>query len=131
MIFNSPLGMTRNNQNLIDSTFQDFFHNILNRRLVHNGQHFFRHSLSRREKPGSEPCRRDNRFSYLLHNLLLMSLIFIIFYLPYVNHPMEKSKVQLPHQRAAALYSLSNQNAGSSLIFLFLSMVMAFSALIA
>lgn len=49
----------------------------------------------------------------------------------YVNHPMEKSKVQLPHQRAAALYSLSNQNAGSSLIFLFLSIVMALSPLMA
>ena len=60
-------------------TFQlpvKFFSNVLNGRLIQNGQHGFRHGLRDGQKSRSHPCCRNYRFFYAFHfNLRLIMLL--------------------------------------------------------
>ena len=66
MILDGAFPMTADDQNFLDTACQGFLHNILDGRLIDNGQHLLRCCFRRRKKSCSISCCRNNRFSYLL-----------------------------------------------------------------
>ena len=66
MILDGAFPMTADDQNFLDTACQGFLHNILDGRLIDNGQHLLRCRFCRRKKSCSISCCRNNRFSYLL-----------------------------------------------------------------
>lgn len=55
--------VARDNNNVFDASFYQFFDDILDNRLIDQWQHLFGHSLGLRQKPRSEARRRNHRFS--------------------------------------------------------------------
>src|SRR5258707_1596534 len=67
MIFNGVLAFSGDDNNVFDPGSDAFFRDVLNLRLVHDREHFFRLGLGGGEKTRSEAGGREDGFSDLLH----------------------------------------------------------------
>ena len=68
MIFNGPLGVAGNNENLFNTAGSDLLYDVLNSGFIHNGEHFLRHSFCFRKKSRAEAGSGNNSFSDFLHD---------------------------------------------------------------
>ena len=60
MILDRPLASTGDNQNILQSRSDSFLDHVLNRGLVHDGEHLFRLRFCGGEEPCPETCSRNN-----------------------------------------------------------------------
>ena len=60
VVFNGVLAAAGDNQDVVDARFDRLLDAVLDDRLVDENEHFLGLSLRRREKPRSEPCRRED-----------------------------------------------------------------------
>ena len=67
MVGNDVLVSACDNQHFINAGIHNLLNNILNRRLIHNGQHFLWHGFGDRQKTGAQARSRNDRFFYF-HN---------------------------------------------------------------
>ena len=63
MILDRALRAARDKKELLDARRLGLFDRIMDQRLVDDRQHFLRHRLGRRKKPGAEPGDRENGFA--------------------------------------------------------------------
>src|SRR5690349_18591208 len=56
MVFYCIFAPTGNEYDVLDSGRYAFFDGVLNQRLVHDGEHFFRHRFRGWEESGSQAC---------------------------------------------------------------------------
>ena len=77
MVFNGPLCMAGDDENLFNAAGLDFFYNILNGRFIYNRKHFLRHGLRFRKEPGAKACSRNDCFSDSFHVRLLDDVLII------------------------------------------------------
>ena len=66
MVLDGVLAPSRDNDDVLDPRGHALFDDILNQGLVHKGQHFLWLRLGGRKEPCSQPCCRQDRFSYAL-----------------------------------------------------------------
>lgn len=64
MIFDRPLVLSGDDENIINTGPDRFLNYILDDRLIDYRQHLFRLGFSDREKPCTVPCRRDYHSSF-------------------------------------------------------------------
>lgn len=62
MVFNRVFRRVSNQNDFFDTGGNDFIDNVLNHRLVNNGQHLFRNRLRSRQHVHPKTCYRNNRF---------------------------------------------------------------------
>ena len=67
VILDDALVAAQNDEDIGDAGTHSFFHQILNGRLVHNGQHFLGHGFGFRQKPGTEAGCGDYGLTDFLH----------------------------------------------------------------
>ena len=71
MVFNGPLAMAGDDEYFFDAALQGFFDDILDDRLVDNGDHFLGDGLGDWQKACPIACRRDDGLTNLfLHDIL-------------------------------------------------------------
>ena len=71
MVVDRALGAARDKKELLDPGRLGLLDSVVNERLVDDRQHFFRHCLGRRQKPGAQPGNRENSLAdRLVHELL-------------------------------------------------------------
>lgn len=68
MVFNRPFPTSCDDKDVLDSRCYSLFNDVLNRWLIHDGQHLFGLSLCCRQEPSTQPSRGDNGFSNPLHS---------------------------------------------------------------
>jgi hypothetical protein len=66
VVFDGPLPPAADDDDILDPRLNRFFNDVLDGRLVHDGEHFFRLGLGGRQEPGAEPGRGNHRFSHTL-----------------------------------------------------------------
>ena len=64
MILDGVLSFSRDDNDVLNPGNDALFDNVLNLRLVHDGQHFFGLGFGRRQKSRAEPGGRQNRFAH-------------------------------------------------------------------
>ena len=62
MIHQHGLAATSDQADLFNPRRARFFHRVLNKRLVHDGQHFLRHGLGGGQETRAQPRDRQNGF---------------------------------------------------------------------
>jgi len=67
MILNRPFAVAGDDEDLVDSGGGRFFYDVLDHRLVHQRNQFFRDRFGERQETGSESRRRDDRLADFLH----------------------------------------------------------------
>ena len=67
VILNDALVAAQNDEDIGDAGTHSFFHQILDGRLVHNGEHLLGHGLCGGQHAGAQACRGDDGFTDLLH----------------------------------------------------------------
>ena len=68
VVFDSPLGVTGNDQDLLNAACFDLFDDILDGRFVDDRQHFLRHGFCFRQETGAKAGGRNDGFSDFLHD---------------------------------------------------------------
>src|SRR6185369_4534257 len=63
MILDRGLVATGHENELLDASGLRLLDGILDQRLIDDGEHFLRHGLCRRQKPGPEAAHRENRLA--------------------------------------------------------------------
>ena len=66
MILNGALPVSADDENVLNTARERFLDDILDGRLVHDGEHLFRCRLSRGEKSRAISCGGNHCFSYRL-----------------------------------------------------------------
>jgi hypothetical protein len=67
MILNRPFSLAGDYNDVLDSRLDRFLHDVLNGRLVDDGQHFFGHRFGCRQETGTESGSRDNGLFHFFH----------------------------------------------------------------
>ena len=68
VVFDSPLGVTGNDQDLLNAACFDLFDDILDGGFVDDRQHFLRHGFCFRQETGAKAGGRNDGFSDFLHD---------------------------------------------------------------
>ena len=87
VILDGTLSMTTDDEDVLDAARECLLHNVLDGRLVYNGQHFLRRCLRRREEPRSVACGGNNGFAYALFLFHLMYSIHYVNRARGAQHP--------------------------------------------
>src|SRR3989344_8680274 len=80
VVFNRTFVVSRHYNNVLDTSVDKLFNNILDNRLVYNRKHFLGHGLRLRKESSSKSSSRYDGFSYLLHIYVLFLLYFVLSY---------------------------------------------------
>ena len=64
MVFNQAFAAVGDNQNIGDACMNSFLYDVLNSRLVHNREHFFRKALGGGQHSGAKACCGNDRLAY-------------------------------------------------------------------
>ena len=76
MILDGTLAMTADDKDILNPARKSLLDDVLDGGFVHNGQHFLRGCLGRGKKTCPIPCRRNDRFAYmLLFHIMLQSIM--------------------------------------------------------
>ena len=67
MVFHDALAAAGDDEDLLDAGGDGLLHDVLDGRLVHNGEHLLGHGLCGGQHAGAQACRGDDGFTDLLH----------------------------------------------------------------
>ena len=79
VILDGTLSVTADDEDVLNAACKSLLHNVLNGRLIYDGQHFLRRRLRRGEETRSIACGGNDGFAYALF------LVHLICSIRYVN----------------------------------------------